>query len=412
MQGHIHKRVRIDRNGKEAVRWYVVLDLGYSDDGRRRQKWHGGFRTRREAEATRAQLVTDMNTGSYVMPGRLTLAEWIRDSWLPMTEPRVKPTTFHSYRRNLELHVLPTLGQKPLQQLTPPMLTTLYGQLARDTDKRNGLSAKTISYIHATVHKVLADAVDAGLLGRNVAAGAKPPRPARRAVGGVNAWEPNELARFLAYVKETRLDAIWRLTAMTGMRRGEVLGLRWCDLDLDRARLSVRQAVVAVGYEVVHSTPKSHSARVIDLDAKTVDQLRGHRARQDAERAEWGSDYQDQDLVVAKENGEPIHPHTFSQAFERLIEKAGLRTIRLHDLRHTHATLALKAGVPVKVISERLGHESPAFTLKQYAHVIPGMQAEAAAQVAAISMVRPDPFDIRLTNGPNEKSSGSPGLFV
>jgi integrase len=171
---------------------------------------------------------------------------------------------------------------------------------------------------------------------------------------------------------------------MTGMRRGEILGLRWRDVDLDRSRLSVRQALVATGYEVIHSTPKSHCARVIDLDAETAAQLRKHRQRQDQERAELGADYRDHNLVVAKENGEPIHPHTFSQSFERLIAKAGLRPIRLHDLRHTHATLALKAGVPVKVISERLGHESPAFTLKQYAHVIPGMQAEAAAQVTAM----------------------------
>jgi integrase len=264
------------------------------------------------------------------------------------------------------------------------MLNALYAALAAGSETRKPLSTKTISYVHSTLHKVLADAVDAGLLGRNVAANAKPPRPARRATGGINAWEAHELAKFLDVARDTRLGAIWRLAAMTGTRRGEVLGLRWCDLDLDRARLSVRQAVVAVGYEVVHSTPKSHCARVIDLDAETVDQLRGHRARQEAERAEWGEDYQDHGLVVAKENGEPIHPHTFSQSFERLIAKAGLRPIRLHDLRHTHATLALKAGVPVKVISERLGHESPAFTLKQYAHVIPGMQAEAAAQVAAL----------------------------
>jgi integrase len=168
------------------------------------------------------------------------------------------------------------------------------------------------------------------------------------------------------------------------MRRGEILGLRWSDIDLDAARLSVQHAVVAVGYEMVESTPKSHRARVIDLDAETVAQLRRRRQRQAEERAEWGADYQDRDLVVAKENGEPIHPHTFSQSFERLIAKAGLRTIRLHDLRHTRATLALKAGIPVKVISERLGHESPAFTLKQYAYVLPGMQAEAAAQVAAM----------------------------
>jgi len=384
MQGHIHKRVRTDRNGKETSRWYVVVDLGFGDDGRRKQKWHGGFRTRREAEAARAKLVTEINTGSYVVPGRTTFEEWVRTSWLPMTEPRVKPTTFHSYKRNLELHVVPVLGRKRLQQLTAPVLTGLYARLAQDSEDGKGLSAKTISYIHSTLHKVLSDAVDAGLLVKNVAATAKPPRPNRRATGGIQAWDPDELAGFLHAVRGTRLAAIWRLSAMTGMRRGEVLGLRWCDVDLDRARLSVRQALVAVGYEVVHSTPKSHSARVIDLNAETVNQLRAHRRRQDEERVEWGADYQDRDLVVAKENGEPIHPHTFSQSFERIVEKAGLPRIRLHDVRHTHATLALKAGVPVKVISERLGHESPAFTLKQYAHVIPGMQAEAAAQVAAM----------------------------
>ena len=178
---------------------------------------------------------------------------------------------------------------------------------------------------------------------------------------------------------------------MTGMRRGEVLGLRWADIDLDAARLSIRQALVAVGYEVIESTPKSHSARVVDLDAATVELLRRHRTTQVEERREWGADYQDANLVVAKENGEPIHPHTFSQSFERIIANAGLRRIRLHDLRHTHASLALKAGVPVKVVSERLGHESPAFTLKQYAHVLPGMQAEAAAHVAELVASRPAP---------------------
>jgi integrase len=189
---------------------------------------------------------------------------------------------------------------------------------------------------------------------------------------------------FLRHVEGSRLESVWRLAAMTGMRRGELLGLRWRDVDLQRARLSVRQAVVAVGYDVIESTPKSHNARTIDLDAETVEKLCRHRRAQDEERAEWGADYRDQDFVVAKENGDPIHPHTFSQSFERLVQRAQLRSIRLHDLRHTHASLALKAGVPVKVVSERLGHESPAFTLKQYAHVLPGMQADAARAVASL----------------------------
>jgi hypothetical protein len=179
MQGHIHKRVRTDRHGKETVRWYVVIDRGFDHEGRRRQKWHGGFRTRREAEAARAKLVTDVNTGSYIAPGRTTLSDWIRDSWLPMTEPRVKPSTFFSYKRNLEIHVLPALGSKLLQQLTPPMLNVLYANLAAGSEKRKPLAAKTISYIHSTLHKVLVDAVDE----QGCSAGTWPPtrsRPGRR----------------------------------------------------------------------------------------------------------------------------------------------------------------------------------------------------------------------------------------
>lgn len=384
MQGHIHKRVRTDKSGKERTLWYVIVDLGVDHGGRRQQKWHGSFRTRREAEVARAKLVDELHSGTYVSPTRTTLSDWAIDSWLPMMATRIKPSTLHSYRRNLEIHVLPVLGGKPLQQITPVMLNTLYANLASPTSDRNELSAKTISYIHTIVHKALSDAVDVEVLQRNPAERAKPPRPSRRSTSGVNSWTPDELAAFLTAASLDRLSAIWRLSAMTGMRRGEVLGLRWSDVDLNAARLSVQHAVVAVGYEMIESTPKSHRARVIDLDRETVAQLRAHRRRQDGERSEWGSDYVARDLVVAKENGEPIHPHTFSQSFERLLEKHGLRRIRLHDLRHTHATLALKAGVPVKVISERLGHESPAFTLKQYAHVLPGMQAEAAAQFAAM----------------------------
>jgi integrase len=383
MRGHIHKRTRTNRAGKTTTLWYVVVDIGRDADGRRRQKWHGGYGTRREAEVARAKLVNDLHTGSYVTPDRLTLDEWVRESWLPLIESRIKPSTFYSYQRNMALHVLPAIGARPLQQLTALMLNGLYAQLLRQPAGRSRpLSAKTVRYVHTIVHKALSDAVDAGVLPTNVADRAKPPRPERRSSGEIQAWGAEELARFLDHARDTRLGAAWRLAAMTGMRRGEVLGLRWKDVDLDAGRLSVRQAVVSVAYAVLNSTPKSHQARVIDLDPETVEQLRAHQAAQQLERAQWGADYADNDLVVAKENGEPIHPDSFSQTFERLVRNAGLRRIRLHDLRHTHATLAIKAGVPVKVISERLGHESPAFTLKQYAHVLPGMQAEAALRIA------------------------------
>jgi integrase len=345
MQGHIHKRVHTGKSGKQTTRWYVVVDVGLSGDGRRRQKWHGGFRTRREAEIARAKLVDDLHTGSYVMPDRLTFTEWIRESWLPMTEGRVKPTTFHSYRRNMEIHVLPVIGARPLQQITPLMLNAMYAKLQAEGSGHGALSAKTVRYIHTTIHKALEDAVDAGVVGRNVASRAKPPRPSRRSTRQVGSWEPTELADFLSAVRGSRLEAIWRLAAMTGMRRVEILGLRWADVDLDSARLSVRHAVVAVAYAVLESTPKSHNARVIDLDQQTVELLRGYRRRQQDERAEWGADYQDQDLVTCLENGTSIHPHSLSQTFERIVRRAGIRRIRLHEY----------ADVPVMPMSVRRG---------------------------------------------------------
>ncbi len=386
MQGHIRKRVHTTKDGRTTTNWYVVVELPRSEEGKRRQKWHGGFATRREAEATRARLIHELNTGSYIEPHAVTLSKWVSDWWLPTTKTRVKPSTLDSYRRNLELHALPHLGNRQLRYITPAMLNVLYSRLLASGNKvrKGGLSPKTVRYIHTILHKALADAVDAGMIGVNAAERAKPPRPRATAAREILFWEPEELRRFLRLIHGHRLEAAWRLSAMTGMRRGEVLGLRWADLDLDAARISVRRALVSVGYQIITSTPKNHLARVIDLDATTVQCLRRHRKQQDGDRAEWGNEYQDEDLVFCKENGTPVHPHTFSQAFQRLIAKSDLRRIRLHDLRHTHATIALKAGIQIKVISERLGHETPAFTLKQYAHVIPGMQAEAAAAVAAL----------------------------
>lgn len=386
MQGHIHKRVHALAHGRTTTTWYVVIELGRDEAGKRRQKWHGGFRTRKEAEAARAKIVADFNGGSYVPPTGVTLSDWVRETWLPVTKARVKPSTWDSYRRNLEIHVLPTLGRRPLQQITPAMLNRLYADLMEHGNRRQagGLSAKTIRYIHTTLHKTLADAVDAELLARNPAERAKPPRASSARLGELRCWEARELACFLEAVSGSRLGALWRLLAMTGMRRGEALGLRWSDIDFEHSRLSVRRALVSVGYSVVESTPKTHQARVIDLDVATVEVLSAHRLRQDAERDEWGPGYQRSELVFTREDGSTLHPDGVTQLFEREVARAGLPRIRLHDLRHTHASIALRAGVPVKVISERLGHESPAFTMKQYAHVMPGMQSEAAAVVAAL----------------------------
>ncbi len=387
MQGHIHKRVSTDRSGRTKNLWYVVMDVGRDEDGKRRQKWHGSYPTRKLAETAQAELVTEYHRGTYVEPSKVTLEQWVSDTWLPSMHTQLKPSTWDSYARNFRLHLLPRLGHRPLSEITAALLNATYGELlvsGRRNGAGGGLSAKSVRYLHTTLHKALADAVDVGLLGVNSADRARPPKPDKTGPKELRFWTPDQLRSFLASVADTRLETAWHVAAMTGMRRGEVLGLRWADVDLDAARLTVRHTIISVAYEIQESTPKTHQARVIDLDLGTVDQLRAHHHRQQAERGEWGSGHQDSNLVFCREDGTPLHPDTFSQSFERAIAKTDLARIRLHDLRHTHATIALRAGVPVKVISERLGHESPAFTMKQYAHALPGMQAEAAAQIAAL----------------------------
>lgn len=379
MQGHIHKRVHSAADGRTTTTWYVVVDAGRDTKGKRRQKWHGGYRTRREAEAVRAKLVNQIHRGEYVTPTKTTLAEWVVDPWLIFAKTRLKISTWTSYKRTLELHVLPTLGATALSAISSSMLNHLYASLL-DNGKLNGggggLSARSVRYTHAIIRKVLADAVDAGLLAVNPAANAKPPRAARSAAPTMNFWTADELARFLDVIRGHQLELAFHLLALTGMRRGEVLGLRWDDVDHDAGRLAIRRSRVVVGYTVHELAPKSHQARVVDLDRTTVALLREHR---DAVGPAVASG-----VPVVTVNGLPAHPDRLTKVFDEIIRLNGMRRIRLHDLRHTHATLALRAGVPVKVISERLGHESPAFTLTQYAHVMPGMQAEAAEQVAAL----------------------------
>lgn len=390
MRGHIHKRQWNGRGGKPQTLWYAVVDVGHGDDGKRKQKWHGGFKTKREAERVLAEVLQTVEQQTYVAPQRLTLAEFVVSEWLPIMQTQVKVSTWDSYRRNLQKHVLPVLGSRPLQQLTAAHLNALYRSLLEPGGKpgARALAPKTVRNIHIVISKVLSDAMDHGAIGRNVAANARPPKHRASRAGEMQFWTPEELAEFLQSVRDDELYALWHLAAMTGLRRGELLGLRWQDIDMKRKRLAVRQTLISVAYEVQLSTPKSHTARVIDLDAATLDVLVQHRRRQNSEIPSSNPGFED--AVFRKANGGPLHPDVVRTMFDRRVKRSSVHRIRFHDLRHTHATIALRAGVPVKVMSERLGHATPAFTLQQYAHVIPGMQAEAAEAISNL-IFRPLP---------------------
>lgn len=373
---------------KRGAGYSVVVELDRDPvTGKRRQKWHSGYRTKRAAERALAEMVTSVNAGTFIEPTSQTIGEHLTE-WLAAIEPTIRPATHYSYSRNVRLHVVPRLGSVLLRRVDGGMLNALYAALLTDGKCSNGgggLAPRTVRYIHTILHRAFRDAVRWGRLARNPADAADPPRASADNRPTMATWTAEQVRAFIAHTGEHRLYAAFLLLATTGMRRGEALGLRWDDLDLVAGRASVVQTVIVVNHKVMVGSPKTAAGRrTVALDPGTVSALREHRRRQLAERMLMGAGFTDQGLVFCRPDGAPLHPERFSRTFTEQAANAGLPPIRLHDLRHTWATLALSAGVHPRVAQERLGHATVGITLGIYSHVTEGMQADAAALVAGM----------------------------
>jgi len=349
----------------------------------RRRVWHSGFQTKSAANKALTTLLGATDTGTFVEPSILTVRQFVEDQWLPGLESgNLRPTTIDLYRRSARLYILPRLGSFRLRDLTPAAvvqwLTTLKGAET---------GARTVELAGTTLHRILASAVDLELIPRNPCDNkavrearprAKAPKP--------TVWTPEQTAQFLASEQADRLYPLWRLAATTGLRRGELCGLRWSGIDLDGGSLTVSGTRVVVGWDVLDSGPKTASGgRVIGLDGTTVAALRTWKAQQSAERLAAGELWHDTtDYVFTNELGVPIHPGTVTRTLASRARALGLPPIRVHALRHGHATHALEAGVPLPVISKRLGHASIRITADTYSHVSAAVDQAAADQVAAL----------------------------
>jgi integrase len=441
---------------KRGSGWTVKIELDPDPaTGRRRQKWHSGFKTRRDAERARVDLLSKLDRGAYVEPSRQTVGEFLEE-WLTAAGPTVRPSTFDSYSRNLRLHVVPHIGTLRLTKLDAGVLNGLYAmlltsgrcppsrqgagyspavlararalraegrsltataetlrhelleaaQLTKDTLasmlRRNpvnvegevssarpaGLDRRTVAYIHTILHRALKDAVRWGRLARNPADASDPPRSAQKS-GQASSWDGPTLRLFLeaCLAEGDRHYPLWVLLATTGMRRGEALGLRWSDVDLDSGRMRVVQTVVQTRNSVSLGVPKtSQGRRSVSLDPMTVSVLRAHRVRMLEDRMLAGPDFEDRGLVFHHPDGSWLRPNSVSDAFLRRVARHGLPRLTLHGLRHTWATLALEDGVHPKVVQERLGHSTVAITLGIYSHVSPRLHDEAANQVARLML--------------------------
>lgn len=356
--------------------WFVA-----GPDGRR-QRSKGGFRTKRAAQAHLTDVLGAVQAGTWQEPSKLTVGQYLVDHWLPGLDRR--PTTLEQYRHMVEAWIVPALGSVPLAHLTPRQVADFYTVLrtAPRKDGRGTISSRTGQLIAVVLHKALQDALHLGHLTRNPAAAVERPKAPR---SEMRAWSAAEAGAFLDVVAGDRLYAGWLVLLTRGLRRGELLGLRWVDVDLEGGRLSIRQTLVDVAYLPVFSEPKTAKGRrTVPLDADLALALRAHRRAQLEERLAWGEAWQDTGLVFTREDGAAIHPQRLSQMFERLVRRAELRPIRLHDLRHTAATLALGGGIPTRVVSEWLGHATTSITEDVYQHVVPSMLEEAGAKLTAL----------------------------
>ena len=371
MRGSVHKA----ENGTWSYRFTIEPD---PLTGRRRVASKRGFRTKQEANRALRAAISAHESGRRVRPSRRTVEEFLNE-WHRAIAPSLRSTTAANYRTYLDSYVIPYIGGSRLGDLTPVRLNLLYARLIESGRRKapGGLSAKTVQNVHRMLHRALRDAVKWDYLPRNVAEDAEPPR-VRRVRPDV--WTPEQLRAFTDHVRDDRFYALWLLVVTTGFRRGELAGLRRDDIDLDNARVSPSVTRVVVDGHAEDSEMKTRSGeRSLALDPVTREALRGYIAFWEQERRALG---QTSSLLFVWPNGQPLHPDTITALFHKHCEAAGLPRIRLHDVRHSYATAALKAGVPAKIVSERLGHATAAFTLQVYTHVIPGMDQQAATTVA------------------------------
>lgn len=373
MKGHIRKR------GKRS--WAIVLDLGRTAEGRRRQRWHTVTGTKRDAERELGRLLHEFNTGAYVEPVRMLLSDYL-ERWLSdCASHAVSAKTLERYTEIVRNHLTPSLGQHPLQKLQPLHIQGSYSEALKRgrLNGRGGLSPRTVLHHHRVLHSALKQAVRWQLLVRNPADAVEPPRPQHKEM---RALGEEETIRLLEAARNSRLYSPAFVAVTTGLRRGELLALKWDKVDLNRRLLSVQLTLEQTRGGLNFKQPKTpRSRRMIDLPALTVEELKRHRKDQARHRLMLGPAYEDHGLVFPAPDGRPWAPDRFSSTFSALTRRSGFEGFRFHDLRHSHATQLLKQSIHPKVVSERLGHATIAITLDTYSHVLPGLQKDAAEKI-------------------------------
>jgi integrase len=357
--------------------WGIEPNARHPETAERKRKWHSFKGTKREAQVECARLIGEHKAGRInLAPNRTTVGEFLV-RWLDQMRAQLTPRSHERYSEIVTKNIMPLIGNLVLAKLQPVTISQAYAKALRSgrCDGRGGLSPKTVLYIHRILRQALAQAVLWDLLGRNPADAVEPPKTERRQM---NALDADATAALVDAARNTNLFIPVLLAVMCGIRRGEIAALRWKSVDLERGMLAVVASAEQTKDGVREKPPKNGKGRSVELPSLVGDELRRHRVQQAQHLLQLGVRLMDDHHVVMREDGLPIQPRSLTHAFQIFLGKQKLRRMRLHDLRHTHATLLLKGGVHPKIAQERLGHSSIAITLDLYSHVLPGMQREAA----------------------------------
>lgn len=374
----------IRKQGKQS--WSVMVELGRDPvTKKRRRHWLTVRGTRKDAERARTAALGQRDQGIDLSPAKITMAEflarWLRD----VVEHKVAPSTLVGYRAIVESQIVPALGHIRLADLRPLDIQGAYSHWLKPGSRRDGheglLSPRTVLHYHSVLNAALDQAVKWQLLSRNPCEAVDPPRPIRLEM---RALDETEARRLLDAAQTEPLFVLFHTAVTTGARLGELLALRWQDVDFKQGRVTISRSVRRfAGEGYVFGQTKTHrSRRSIALDEETARVLQEHRRRQLEQRLLVGPAYTDQGLVFATATGDVLADSTVRTTFNRILRTAGLGKMRIHDLRHTAATLMLKAGVNSKVVSDRLGHSTVSFTLDNYSHALPDMQRDGAEALA------------------------------
>jgi integrase len=374
MSGHVRQR------GKKG-QWYGVIDILDPVTGKRKRRWQKleNCKGKREAEKACERLIAQRIDGTYIDPSKTTVSEFL-DRWIEHMRGQVSPRTHERYAEIARKNLAPLLGGLGLTKLQPAHISGAYAK-ALTGGRRSGtggLSARTVTHMHRILRQALQQAVGWQVLVRNPADLVKPPKVEHQQM---SVYDPDATAELIEAARPLSIFIPILLAVLCGLRRGEITALLWRCVDLDTGQLSIVASTEQTKAGCREKETKSGRCRTVALPALLVEELRQHRVRQAQNLFELGIRLTGDSYVVAQADGSPLQPNSLTHAFTLFLADRGLKRIRLHDLRHSHATHMLASGIHPKVASERLGHSKVGITLDLYSHVLPGMQSEAAARV-------------------------------